>query len=282
MDNDLILYQFSRTGGELLSENDLHKGQTADYIYLNGRPVGEVNPTTGKLYFSHTERLGTPEKLTDSTQAIVWSATYKPFGNTVLFGGTLTNQNLRLPGQYFDPETGNNHNGFRHYSGAMTRYVESDPIGLAGGMNTYQYVGENPFKWTDRSGLNPGSDSGQAYPSITEGGSLCIPASSGPMATGGCAAPPEPDLWQRLMQTLAICAQAGALPPPTGPEDVIVGTMGASGGPPATPLALPNYMNTQINTVPTISNQCTFADPNCVPRNIPPPGPDQMPPYHPE
>jgi RHS repeat-associated protein len=148
-----ILYQYGQAAKELLSENDLHSGQTADYIYLNGRPIGEVNPTNGKLYYTHTDNLGTPQKLTDSTKAVVWSATYQPFGGTVSFSGTLTNQNLRLPGQYFDAETTMNHNGFRDYAAGLTRYVESDPIGLRGGMNTYQYVKGNPYKFTDRSGL---------------------------------------------------------------------------------------------------------------------------------
>jgi RHS repeat-associated protein len=149
-----ILYQFSRTGGELLSENNLHNGQTADYIYLNGRPVGEVNPTTGNLYFTHTDRLDTPQKLTDSTQTVVWNALYQPFGGTPSVTGTLTTQSLRLPGQQFDAETGLNHNGFRDYAPALTRYIESDPIGLAGGMNTYQYAVANPLKYLDPNGQN--------------------------------------------------------------------------------------------------------------------------------
>jgi RHS repeat-associated protein len=149
-----LLYQYNHAGGELLSENDLHQGQTADYIYLNGRPIGEVNPTTGKLYFTHTDRLGTPQRLTDSTQAVAWSATYRPFGNTVSFSGTLSTQSLRLPGQQFDPETGYNHNGFRDYAGGLTRYVESDPIGLVGGLNTYAYAGANPQRFEDPLGLD--------------------------------------------------------------------------------------------------------------------------------
>ncbi len=136
-------------------QNDLHKGQTADYIYLNGRPIGEVNPATGKLYFTHTDRLGTPQKLTDSTQAVAWSALYQPFGSTgITATGTLTTQSLRFPGQEFDAETGLYHNGFRDYAPGLTRYVESDPIGLAGGMNTYLYVGNNPLIYVDPFGLD--------------------------------------------------------------------------------------------------------------------------------
>jgi len=132
------------------------------YTYLdpgrNSQPLGEVNPTTGKLYFTHTDKLGTPQVLTDSTQAVAWSATYQPFGSTVQFNGPLATQSLRRPGQQFDAETGYNHNGFRNYAGTLTRYAEVDPIGLNGGMNTFQYVGGNPFKFTDRRGLDPVSD----------------------------------------------------------------------------------------------------------------------------
>ena len=67
--------------GKLLSENDLHSGQTADYIYLNGKPIGEVNPTNGRIYFMHTDSLGTPDRVTDSTKTVVWNAIYNPFGD---------------------------------------------------------------------------------------------------------------------------------------------------------------------------------------------------------
>lgn len=182
-----ITFQYARAANELLAENDLHSGQTADYIYLdpgrNSRPIGQVDPTSGNVYFTHTDRLGTPQLLTDTSQNIVWGAFYNPFGDTNSFGGTLTTQSIRLPGQYFDPETNNNHNGFRDYAGTMTRYVQSDPIGLRGGMNTYQYVKGNPFKYTDRLGLDPGCPAGPASPGDP----------GGPGSPGGPAGPAAPD-----------------------------------------------------------------------------------------
>lgn len=59
-----------------------------------------------------------------------------------------------LPGQYYDAETGKNYNYFRDYDPTTGRYVESDPIGLNGGVNTYNYVGNNPLKFFDLLGLS--------------------------------------------------------------------------------------------------------------------------------
>src|ERR1700722_6109747 len=61
-------------------------------------------------------------------------------------------QNLRLPGQYSDAESGLYHNGFRDYLPGLGRYVESDPIGLMGGINTYAYANANPQTNIDASG----------------------------------------------------------------------------------------------------------------------------------
>ena len=57
--------------------------------------------------------------------------------------------NLRFPGQYFDAETGLNYNYFRDYDPKTGRYVESDPIGLNGGLGTYTYVGDSPIRYMD-------------------------------------------------------------------------------------------------------------------------------------
>jgi len=61
--------------------------------------------------------------------------------------------NLRLPGQYYDAETGLHYNYFRTYDPATGRYLEADPIGQAGGLNTYSYAAANPLSLVDPSGL---------------------------------------------------------------------------------------------------------------------------------
>ena len=61
--------------------------------------------------------------------------------------------NLRFPGQYFDKETNNHYNYFRDYDSSIGRYVQSDPIGLNGGLNTFAYVDSDPVGAFDREGL---------------------------------------------------------------------------------------------------------------------------------
>ena len=80
-----------------------------------------------------------------------------------LVGAEIKNRSLGegsievLPGQYFDKETNLHYNYFRDYDPSIGRYVQSDPIGLQGGINTYAYVGSNPINKKDPRGLdNPG------------------------------------------------------------------------------------------------------------------------------
>jgi RHS repeat-associated protein len=114
--------------------------------------VAVLLPDTGALFFLQGDRLDTPQFATDSSARAEWKANYQPFGAV---GPVILNlaQNLRLPGQYADQDTGYYHNGFRDYDPSLGRYVQSDPIGLLGGLNAYAYAGGNPLRNIDPLGL---------------------------------------------------------------------------------------------------------------------------------
>jgi RHS repeat-associated protein len=113
--------------------------------------VATLTPATGALALLMDDRLGTPQLASNASQSTVWATNYQPYGLTGTITGSIT-QNLRLPGQYADAENEFNHNGYRGYAPSTGRYIESDPIGLAGGMNTYVYARANPAKTLTQQG----------------------------------------------------------------------------------------------------------------------------------
>jgi RHS repeat-associated protein len=138
-------------------------GQSSLYIYEPGSyaPLARVDQSEGeeqKLYYFHTDQIGTPLEMTDADGSIVWQATYKAWGSIEALAVNEVEQNLRFQGQYFDDETGLHYNTFRYYDPEVGRFITQDPIGLDGGVNIYQYA-LNPTQWLDPLGLSCSSDS---------------------------------------------------------------------------------------------------------------------------
>jgi RHS repeat-associated protein len=86
-----------------------------------------------QVYFYHTDHLGTPMEMTDEEGRIVWWGTYKAFGSCWVEKSCAIENNLRLPGQYYDVESGLHYNCFRYYDPIVGRYISQDPIGYAAG-----------------------------------------------------------------------------------------------------------------------------------------------------
>ncbi|ASR42745.1 hypothetical protein BEN78_04435 [Xanthomonas citri pv. mangiferaeindicae] len=138
-------------GGQNTLMSELTNGQWTDYIWMGSEPIGLVRG--GRLYFTHADRLGRPEVVSDGNQTARWIAANHAYDRAVL-GNSLGDYNLGFPGQYYDAETGFWYNGFRDYDGRTGTYLQSDPIGLAGGLNTYSYVRNNPVRLVDPLGLD--------------------------------------------------------------------------------------------------------------------------------
>lgn len=101
----------------------------------------------------HTDHIGTPFAVSNSKGEIVWDVEFLSYGETRQVYKNKITFNLRLPGQYFDEETGLHYNRHRYYDPELGRYITPDPIGVSGGINLYAYV-QNPLSEIDFLGLH--------------------------------------------------------------------------------------------------------------------------------
>jgi RHS repeat-associated protein len=113
---------------------------------LGDLPVAPLS-LLGQFYIA-PDHLGAPHQITDASGAVAWQWNPDPFGNGDPVGAFA--YKLRFPGQFFDQATKLHYNYFRDYDPRTGRYLESDPVGLWGGINTYVYVRNNPVNWLDR------------------------------------------------------------------------------------------------------------------------------------
>lgn len=148
-----------------------------EIVWIDNIPVGRVLSSTSavlEVHAIHSDHLNTPRALANAQSqggqaagTVVWrwrlnatsasgsnafgtqAADENPDGN-----GTSVRFDLRFPGQQFDASVGLSYNYFRDYEPSTGRYVESDPIGLRGGVSTYGYVGGQPILVSDPLGLS--------------------------------------------------------------------------------------------------------------------------------
>ena len=146
--------------GRLIGEYDASGAPRQELVWLSDTPVASVRPAPGggaAIYAIYSDHLNTPRLITDLANRTVWEWPLDTFGagpaNENPSGLGTFSFNLRFPGQYYDAETGLHYNYFRDYDPSVGRYVESDPIGLLGGLNTYRYAMDSPSVVADRFGL---------------------------------------------------------------------------------------------------------------------------------
>ncbi|EPB7750850.1 RHS repeat domain-containing protein, partial [Pseudomonas aeruginosa] len=172
--------------GQLLGEAE-HDGsgrklRARYYLWLDSLPLATIdadydaqgkvgNPT---LLYLHGDHLDTPRLATDASGQIAWQWQSDAFGRGEALSQGSTQVNLRFPGQYYDAESGLHYNYFRDYDPQTGRYVESDPIGLRGGLNTYGYVMGNPLRYIDPTGESIAIVEALVVGAVIVGGAMII------------------------------------------------------------------------------------------------------------
>lgn len=173
-----------------MAELDARGTITRQYIYLGAQPVAVIDTPAGtaldgqhasalmqiaadvgtavtawfgdveQIAWLHTNHLGAVEAATDDAGRVLWRARYNPFGKIIDVAAADRKGeagrfalDLRLPGQVEDSETGLYYNARRYYDPQRGRYLTPDPLGTPDGPDPYAYVGNNPLRYIDPSGL---------------------------------------------------------------------------------------------------------------------------------
>ena len=140
-------------------------------VWLGDLPVAVL--AGGQPSYIAPDHLGAPHQITNARGQIEWQWDHDPFGNGIPTGAF--SYDLRFPGQFYDQNAKLHYNYFRDYDPNTGRYIESDPIGLGAGVNTFAYVGNNPVSRADRAGLQgipySETDLGEAGPKQEQ---LCL------------------------------------------------------------------------------------------------------------
>ena len=184
-------------GGQLLGQYDANGTPIQQYVWVEGQPVGVIvpppPPTRGELpgppslWYAQSDALGSPRAIIDPVRNLAvwrWDEMKEGFGDHAPQtdpdnDGVHVVFDLRFPGQRFDAASGLYYNYFRDYDPSTGRYVQSDPIGLSGGISTYGYVGGNPMTRTDPMGLACRSSGGITRCDYPGGPSFRLPTPAG-------------------------------------------------------------------------------------------------------
>jgi len=166
--NYTTLYDYNPQGQLVTAElfNGTTKSWSRYYLWHQDQPLAQLEvkynsqrvPRLNTLVYLQTDHLNAPVEASDAQGKTVWRWRHDPFGVGTADrdpdgDGVQVDVPLRFPGQLEDTETGLFYNWHRYYDPSTGRYISSDPLGLAAGVNTYGYVGGNPLGYVDESGL---------------------------------------------------------------------------------------------------------------------------------
>jgi RHS repeat-associated protein len=139
---------FSYDGADVVRDKN-SDATTVDY--LNGPGVDNKIWQKGSAqYFFSQDHLGSTTALTNASGVLVERETYDAYGNTT--GSLLTRYGYT--GRERDAVSGLMYYRARWYDAQVGRFASEDPIGLAGDVNVYVYVGNNPMEAFDPLGLS--------------------------------------------------------------------------------------------------------------------------------
>jgi RHS repeat-associated protein len=149
-----VATQFVLAGRDEVADYAGPGAGTAQTLYVRGLDAtvaAAVTASTGGAVYYHRDGLGSTVALTQAgTSGAAETYTYGEFGTPS--GGTSATYSFA--GYRYDPETGLYYLHARGYSPQLGRFLQTDPIGFAGGRNLYAYAKNDPLSRTDPYGTH--------------------------------------------------------------------------------------------------------------------------------
>jgi RHS repeat-associated protein len=160
-------------GNVLAETSGLAAGTVREYIWLPeteiaptreanaqvDRPLAVVNAVgtaSVAIWNVSVDHLNRPVLMTNSLKGPVWTAVWQPWGgaHSITGAGVF---DARLPGQWYQTETGLHYNWHRSYDPAVGRYTQPDPLGFVDGPSVYGYAKGRPLSGVDFDGRFSGN-----------------------------------------------------------------------------------------------------------------------------
>ena len=167
LENKKLIYRFSSTSFQInqeipeepiqedqLQQRTMQQILTAPlitenfFVYANGLIASQDN--SGNTHYYYKDNLGSTRAITDATGSVIYTASYQPFGTSILETG---NSEYTYTGKSQD-DSALYYYGARYYDSNLGRFTQIDPI-LNGEDSPYAYVDNNPLKYVDPTGISP-------------------------------------------------------------------------------------------------------------------------------
>ena len=144
-DTQITRYDLDESGRNLEIQEAQGSRTTA---WIGQKPLA-VQDSGGTSWYV-TDHQGTTAMMTDENGKILWEDAANPFGIPAGSRGTVQSGVL-FTGKIFDPDADMYYFNARWYNPETGRFASEDPA--RDGINWYAYVGNNPLKYTDPTGL---------------------------------------------------------------------------------------------------------------------------------
>ncbi|MFK3650438.1 RHS repeat-associated core domain-containing protein [Lysobacter enzymogenes] len=161
--NSVDTYSVYNEAGNWIGDYDASGGAKQQAVWFDDVPVGLAlgNGGSQSLLYVQSDRLGTPRAIIDPGRNVgiwAWDGKGEAFGNNSPnqdpdLDGVSFIFDMRFPGQRYDAGSGLIYNYFRDYDPTIGRYLQSDPLGLAGDISAYAYAQGRPTGSIDPLGL---------------------------------------------------------------------------------------------------------------------------------